>query len=57
MDRYEWTEAELADKVTAMLTDKKMKARLRATSRSMRAKHGPTKAARVIDAVTRRRIA
>jgi MGT family glycosyltransferase len=57
MDRYDWTEAELADKVTATLTDKKMKARLRATSRSMRARHGPTKAARVIDALTRRRIA
>ena len=56
MDRYEWTETELADKVTAMLTDKKMKARLKATCRSMRARHGPTKAARVIDAVSRRRI-
>ncbi len=57
MNRYEWTEAELADKVATMLTDKKMKARLKSTSKSMRARHGPTKAARVIDALTRRRIA
>lgn len=57
MDRYNWTDAELADKVTAMLTDKKMKARLKATSKSMRARHGPTRAAKVIDAVMRRKIA
>lgn len=57
MNRYEWTEAELADKVTAMLTDRKMQARLEVTSKAMRARHGPTKAARVIDAVSRRRIA
>jgi MGT family glycosyltransferase len=57
MNRYEWTEAELADKVTAMLTDRKMQARLKVTSKAMRARHGPTKAARVIDAVSRRRIA
>jgi MGT family glycosyltransferase len=57
LDRYDWTDAELADQVTAMLTDKKMKARLKSTSKSMRAKHGPTRAARVIDALTRRRIA
>ncbi len=57
MNRYDWTEAELSGKVTAMLTDRKMKARLKATSKSMRARHGPTKAARVIDAVSRRRIA
>ena len=57
MDRYEWTEAELADKVAAVLTDRTMKARLKRTSKAMRARHGPTKAARVIDAVSRRRIA
>lgn len=55
MDRYAWTEAELAGKVTALLGDRKMRARLRATSKSMRARHGPTKAARVIDALTRRK--
>jgi UDP:flavonoid glycosyltransferase YjiC (YdhE family) len=40
-----------------MVTDKKMKAKLRKTSKSMRAKHGPTKAAKVIDALTRRKLA
>jgi hypothetical protein len=34
-----------------------MKARLARTSKTMRARHGPTKAARVIDAVARRRLA
>jgi UDP:flavonoid glycosyltransferase YjiC (YdhE family) len=38
-----------------MLTSKKMKDRLKKTSRQMRAKHGPTKAAKVIDALTRRK--
>jgi MGT family glycosyltransferase len=57
MDRYAWTEDELAAKVMAMLGDRSMRARLRATSKSMRARHGPTKAARVIDALTRRKIA
>lgn len=57
MDRYAWTEDELAEKVMALLGDRKMLARLKATSKSMRARHGPTKAARVIDALTRRKIA
>ena len=35
---------------------KKMKARLKRTSASMRAQHGPTKAAKVIDGLTRRKI-
>jgi UDP:flavonoid glycosyltransferase YjiC (YdhE family) len=57
MDRYAWTEDELAGKVMAMLGDRKMRARLKATSKSMRARHGPTKAARIIDALTRRKVA
>jgi UDP:flavonoid glycosyltransferase YjiC (YdhE family) len=57
LDRYEWTEAELAAKITAMLTGKKMKAKLKKTSKAMRAKHGPTVAAKVIDGLTRRKIA
>ena len=44
-------------KIMTMLTDKKMKAKLQKTSKSMRAKHGPTKAAKVIDALTRRKLA
>ena len=56
LDRYEWTDADLQAKIMTMLTDKKMKAKLKKTSKSMRAKHGPTKAAKVIDALTRRKI-
>ncbi len=52
LDRYNWTEEELQDKIMAMLTDKKMKAKLKKTSKSMRSKHGPTKAAKVIDGLT-----
>jgi MGT family glycosyltransferase len=51
LDRYNWTEAEMLDKIMVMLTDKKMKARLTKTSRQMRSKHGPTKAAKVIEAL------
>ncbi|MGL4526108.1 MAG: glycosyltransferase, partial [Aestuariivirga sp.] len=57
LDRYDWTDAELQQKIMTMVTDKKMKAKLRKTSKSMRAKHGPTKAAKVIDALTRRKLA
>jgi MGT family glycosyltransferase len=55
LDRSEWTEEELRDRIMRMLTDRQMKARLRRTSKTMRSRHGPTKAARVIDAVARRR--
>jgi MGT family glycosyltransferase len=55
LDRYTWTDDELRDRITRMLTDRGMKARLKRTSRTMRSRHGPTKAARVIDAVARRR--
>jgi len=57
MDRYNWTEAEMEAKIMAMLTDRKMKAKLKKTSKSMRAKHGPSQAAKVIDGLARRRIA
>jgi MGT family glycosyltransferase len=57
MDRYEWTDAQMEAKIMAMLSDKKMKAKLKKTSKSMRAKHGPTKAAKVIDGLMRRKIA
>jgi MGT family glycosyltransferase len=55
LDRYDWTDDELRDRIARMLTDRSMKARLARTSKAMRARHGPTKAARVIDAVARRR--
>jgi MGT family glycosyltransferase len=55
MDRYDWTDTDMEAKIMAMLTDKKMKAKLKRTSKSMRAKHGPTKAAKVIDGLMRRK--
>jgi UDP:flavonoid glycosyltransferase YjiC (YdhE family) len=55
LDRYEWTDEEMQAKIMAMLTDKKMKAKLKKTSATMRAQHGPTKAANVIDGLIRRK--
>jgi len=52
LDRYEWTDAVMADRITRMVTDKKMKAKLKKTSKDMRKEKGPAKAAKVIDAMT-----
>ena len=41
LDRYDWTEEELARKIKTMLTDKKMKAKLKKTSKHMRSQQGP----------------
>jgi UDP:flavonoid glycosyltransferase YjiC (YdhE family) len=57
VDRYNWNDDELAAKIMDMLSNKKMKAKLKKTSKSMRAKHGPTKAAKVIDGLMRRKAA
>lgn len=57
LDRYDWTDEALEATITAMISDKRMRARLARTAKTMQARHGPTKAARVIDALTRRRIA
>ena len=51
LDRYDWTDDQLATAITVMLTDRRMKTRLAKTSKSMQSRHGPTKAARVIDAL------
>lgn len=48
LDRYRWTDAELAEKVQALLSDSAMNERLQATSTRMHAEHGPTKAARLV---------
>ncbi|QPC44462.1 glycosyltransferase [Kaustia mangrovi] len=48
LDRYEWTDAELAGKIDAMLGDEAMQARLAATLRHMQGRHGPTKAADIL---------
>ena len=41
MDRYDWTDADLKANLERMLTDRKMKAKLKATSKLMRSRHGP----------------
>ncbi len=55
LDRYKWTDEELQAKIMTMFTDKKMKAKLKKTSTSMRAQHGPTKAAKIIDNLLKRK--
>jgi UDP:flavonoid glycosyltransferase YjiC (YdhE family) len=57
MDRYTWTDADLKANLDRMLTDKKMKARLKATSKLMRSRHGPTKAAAILDKLAKRKAA
>ena len=50
LDRYNWTDDELAQKIMAMLTDKKMKAKLKKTSKAhARRSMGRPKAAKIID--------
>ena len=57
LNRYDWNDDEMKAKIMTMITDKAMKARLKKTSAAMRAQHGPTKAAQVIDGLTRRKLA
>jgi len=49
LDRYEWTDDELAAKISAMLADPAMQRKLAATSAHMKSHHGPTKAAGILD--------
>jgi len=49
MDRYEWTDAELVDRLEAMLVDRAMAAKLAATSKHMQASRGTDKAAQLLD--------
>ena len=51
--RYDWTDEELMDKINAMLTDEQMKKRLNATSAQMQKQHGPTKAAKILDSLSK----
>ena len=41
------------DKISAMLTDQRMKKKLQATSAQMQKQHGPTKAAKILDNIAR----
>ena len=53
MHRSDWTEGELARNLADMLTSKAMQDRLAATSAHMQARHGPTKAAELLDKLAR----
>ena len=53
LDRYGWTDADLAGRIDTMLNDPAMQARLAATSAHMQAHHGPTKAAHILDRLVR----
>ena len=54
MARYDWSDDELRAKVAALLEDGAMRGRLRETSDRMRAEHGPSKAAKLLDALAKR---
>jgi UDP:flavonoid glycosyltransferase YjiC (YdhE family) len=49
MPRYDWTDAELIEKLEACLSDAAMQAKLEATSAHMQARNGPEKAAGLIE--------
>ena len=49
LDRYQWTDEELAAKVDAAINDPKLQNKLKQTSKAMQAKHGPTQAAEILE--------
>lgn len=51
LDRYEWSEAELADKLAACIDDESMRQRLQRTSAYMQSRKGPQDAAQILDQV------
>ncbi|MCG8358066.1 MAG: glycosyltransferase, partial [Kiloniellales bacterium] len=53
LDRYDWSEADLAAKIEAMLTDTTMRQKLAATSAHMQGQEGPAKAARLLDGLAK----
>ena len=49
LDRYDWDNALMAEKINHCLTDQTMHNKLKATSTHMQSQHGPTKAAGILD--------
>ena len=47
-DRYAWTDQEMTGMINTVLTDEAMRAKLDATSKHMRSKHGPSRAAELL---------
>lgn len=55
LDRYNWSDEEMAQTIETMLTGKKMKAKLKRTSKQMKSRKGAEKAAKVIDGLLKRK--
>jgi MGT family glycosyltransferase len=53
LHRYDWTEADLEQRLAACIGDRQLQARLARISAHMRAQNGPAKAARLLDALIR----
>lgn len=51
LDRYEWTDDELAASVNELLTNSVMQKNLATTSAHMQSQHGPTKAAQILNSL------
>jgi UDP:flavonoid glycosyltransferase YjiC (YdhE family) len=51
--RYDWTDEELKSKIDTLIGDKAMRRKLKNTSRYMRARPGPAKAATILDRLAR----
>lgn len=49
LDRYQWSEAELAEKLAACINDQSMRQRLQRTSAYMQSRKGPQDAAQILD--------
>ena len=49
LDRYQWADQELAEKINLMLTDAKMRSRLEETSRYCQSWNGPERAAAILN--------
>ena len=49
LHRNEWNDQELADCIGTLLNDRSMQVRLAATSAYMHSRHGPTKAAGILN--------
>ncbi|MAY87235.1 MAG: glycosyl transferase family 1 [Pseudooceanicola sp.] len=51
--RYDWSDEQLAEALNTCLTDRAMQDKLAATSAHMQSRHGPTKAAGILDGILR----
>lgn len=57
LDRYDWSEADLSEKLAALLEDEALRARLDATAAAMQAADGRRKAAGLLDRLARGEVA